>query len=82
MDFFTLFPILKRVAPEIGKQALETGVQIVKDVAGGQSIKDAAKTRVVEAIEKGINKFATDLNQTKSGKHRKHTRYTKIRRKK
>ena len=43
--FRSVFPILKRVAPKIAKQALETGAQIVKDVAGGQSIKDAAKTR-------------------------------------
>jgi hypothetical protein len=72
--FRTIFPIIKRVAPVIGRKALETGMQIAGDVAAGQSIKEAAKTRVVEAIEKGINKLAggpSDQNQTGSGKPRK-----------
>jgi hypothetical protein len=74
--FRTIFPILKRVAPAIGRQALETGMQIAGDVAGDRSVKEAAKTRVVEAIEKGINKIASAQNQTGSGISRKRTRST------
>ena len=77
--FRTIFPILKRVAPTIGRQAMETGMQIVKDVAGGQTVKEAAKTRVAKAIQKGINKVVgQDRNQTGSGKPRKRNRLTRV----
>ena len=37
--FRSIFPVLKRVAPVIGKKALQTGIDIVSDVAAGQSLK-------------------------------------------
>ena len=33
--FRSIFPMLKRVAPVIGKKALQTGIDIVSDVAAG-----------------------------------------------
>ena len=81
--FRTIFPILKRVAPTIGRQAMETGMQIVKDVAGGQSVKEAAKARVAEAIQKGINKVAEQgQDQTGSGKPHKRNRSTSVKQRK
>ncbi len=55
----TVFPILKRVAPALGRKALQTGVQIADDVTSGKSFKEAAKTRVMNAIEEGINKLGS-----------------------
>ena len=81
--FRTIFPILKKVATMIGRQAMETGMQIVKDVAGGQSVKEAAKARVAEAIQKGINKIAEQgQDQTCFGKPRKRNRSTSLKQKK
>ncbi len=60
--FRSIFPLVKKFAPVIGKKALQTGVQIVGDVAAGQSLKEAAKTHVTNALNDGINsieKFAT-----------------------
>jgi hypothetical protein len=73
--FRTVFPILKRIAPSIGRQALQTGMQIASDVASGQSFKDAAKTRVVDAIQEGINKIVPTVSgQSGSGILRKRAR--------
>ena len=77
--FQTIFPILKRVAPTIDRKAMETGMQIVKNVADGQLIKEAAKARVAEAIQKGINKVAEQSqNQANSGKPRKRNRSASV----
>ena len=54
-------------------------MQIVKDVAGGQSVKEAAKARVAKAIQKGINKIAEhSQNQTGSGKPHKRNCSTSV----
>jgi hypothetical protein len=71
--FRTIFPILKRVAPVIGRKALQTGIQIASDVAGCQSFGDSAKNRVMNVIEEGINKIIPSAsNQSGSGIRRKH----------
>ena len=58
-------------------------MQIAKDVAGGQSVKKAAKARVVETIQKGINKVAKQSqNQTGSGKPRKRNHSASIKQRK
>ena len=58
---------------------METEMQIVKDVAGGQSVKETAKARVAEAIQKGINKVAEQgQDQTGSGKPHKRNRSTSV----
>ena len=40
--FRSVFLVLKRVAPVIGKKALRTGIDIASDVAAGQSLKESA----------------------------------------
>ena len=55
--FPSIFPMLKRVAPVIGKKALQIGFDIVSDVAAGQSLKESATIRVSDAIKKGIGSF-------------------------
>lgn len=73
--FRSIFPIIKRVAPVIGKKALQTGVKIIGDVAAGQSLKDAAKSRVSDAINEGISSFVpTGDVQSGSGTSRRKKR--------
>jgi hypothetical protein len=70
--FRTVFPILKKVAPVIGRKALQTGIQIASDVADGRSFKDAAKSRVMGVINEGINKIIPGGNaQSGSGIRRR-----------
>lgn len=65
-------PILRRVAPIVGRKILKTGAEILGDVAAGQAFKTAAKTRVVDRVSEGINKFvAGEENQSGSGKRRR-----------
>jgi hypothetical protein len=76
--FRAVFPIIKRVAPVIGRKALQTGMQIVGDVASGQSIKESAKTRVMDVIQEGINKIVpTGDGQSGSGFRRRKKRRQK-----
>jgi len=73
--FRTIFPLIKRIAPVLGRKALQTGIQIASDVAGGQSLKDSAKSRVLGVIEEGINTIApVDKGQSGSGNRRKRIR--------
>ena len=83
--FCSIFPMLKKVAPVIGKKALLTGIDIVSDVAAGQSLKKSAKSRVSDALKEGISSFiSTDNSQSGSGyrKKRKRSIKSKITRKK
>ena len=73
--FRSFFPILKRLAPVIGRKALQTGVQIADDVIGGQSLKEAAKNRVGNVFQEGINRIAPAENdQSGSGLRRRKRR--------
>ena len=81
----SIFPMLKRVAPVIGKKALLTGIDIVSDVAAGQSLKESAKSRVSDALKEGISSFLlTENTQSGSGfrRRRKHSKKSKTWRKK
>ncbi len=83
--FRSIFPMLKRVAPVIGKKALQTGIDIVSDVAAGQSLKESAKNRVSDALKEGISSFMpTENTQSGSGirRKRKHSKKSKTSRKK
>ena len=75
--FRTVFPILKRVGPALGRKALQTGMQIANDVASGKSFKESAKTHVmdtlqegkthvIDAIQEGTNKIV-HVETTRSG---------------
>nr|DAC81425.1 TPA_asm: cupiennin [Strongylocentrotus sea urchin adintovirus] len=69
--FRSAAPLLKKGAMALGKEAMETGFNIAKDVSAGQSIKSAAKRNVKKAGKrlatktvKGIkNKMTSARNQ-------------------
>ena len=83
--FRSIFPVLKRVATVIGKKVLQTGTNIVNDVAAGQSPKESAKSRLTDALRKGISSFIPMGNtQLGSGyrRKRKHSKKPKTSKKK
>ena len=47
--FRSAIPLLKKGAATVGKQALQTGMEIAEDVISGQNIKSATKRRVKQA---------------------------------
>jgi hypothetical protein len=62
--FRTIFPIFKKLAPVIGRKALS----FADDMTQGKSFKEAAKSRLFEGINEGINTFAGSNNaQSGSG---------------
>jgi hypothetical protein len=70
--FRSVMPLLKRIAPVIGRRALLTGASIARDMMGGQSIKEAAKARIPAGLQEGINDFFPDQSgQSGSGIGRK-----------
>jgi hypothetical protein len=70
--FRSVMPLLKRIAPVIGRRALLTGASIAGDVMSGQSIKEAAKARIPAGLQEGIKDFFPDQSaQSGSGIGRK-----------
>ena len=70
-------PILRRLAPVVGRKIMKTGAQIMGDVAAGQAFKHAAKTRIVDTINEGIDKILPpheEKGQSGSGKRRRRTK--------
>ena len=69
-----VMPMVKSGAKALGKSALTTGANVLKDVASGKDLKQAIKTRgkeaVSEAKDKAINRLQT-FAQTGSGKRTK-----------
>ena len=71
----SFFPILKRLAPVIGRKALQTGVQIADNVISGQSFKEAAKNGVGNVFQEGIHWITPAENdQSRSGLRRRKRR--------
>lgn len=58
--FRSVMPLLKRIAPVIGRRALLTGANIAGDVAAGQSFEEAAKSRITSGVQEGIKDFFPD----------------------
>ena len=76
--FRSIFTVLQRVAPVIGKKALQTGIDIASDVAAGQSLKESTKSRVTDALKVGISSFIpTGNTQSRFGFRRKRKRSKK-----
>ena len=76
--FRSIFPVLKRVAPVIGKKALQTGIDIVSNVSTSLSLKESAKNRVTDTLKEGISSFIPTGNaQSGSGFRRKRKRSKK-----
>ena len=69
-----VMPMVKSGAKALGKSALTTGANVLKDVASDKDLKQAIKTRgkeaVSEAKDKAINRLQT-FAQTGSGKRTK-----------
>jgi hypothetical protein len=63
--FRSALPLLKQGAKAVGRQALQTGVDIAQDVMSGQSVKSAAKSRLKTA---GRNMGTKVLNKIQKGK--------------
>ena len=83
--FRSVYPMLKRVTPVICKKALQTGIDIVSDVAAGQSLKESTKSHVSDALKKAISSFIPSENtQSDSGfrRKRKHSKKSKTSKKK
>ena len=60
----------------IGRKALQTGFKIANNVAEGQSFKDAAKSRLFDELEEGINNFFPQTEgQSGPGNQRKRSRH-------
>lgn len=72
----TVLPIIKKVLPYLGKTALNTGVDILDDVAKGEKFKESAKRRLRETGERvGAKAMAkvkefTGTGRRKSSKRR------------
>ena len=63
--FRSAIPLLKKGAVAVGKEALQTGIDIAQDVMGGQNVKTATKRRVKNA---GRNMGTKVLNKIQKGK--------------
>lgn len=68
-------PLLKRGAATVGRQALQTGMEIAEDVMGGQNVKAATKRRLKQAGRqlgsKAARKIQTGRGKKKRNKNRK-----------
>ena len=89
--FRSAIPFLKKGAAAIGKQALQTGMEIADDVMGGQNVKTAAKRRMKQAgrqlvtkagrkIQKGGGKGRGNRRKKTNRKSNTKTRRTNTRR--
>jgi hypothetical protein len=71
----TILPIVKKVLPYLGKRALNTGFNILGDVAEGEKLKSSVKRRLRETGERvGADAMAKVRDITGSGKKRKRKR--------
>ena len=69
-----VMPLVKRGAKALGKSALNTGTNVLKNVVAGKDLKQAIKARGKEALtdakDKAINRLQT-FTQTGNGKRTK-----------
>ena len=70
--FRTATPFLKTTAKKVGKRMLdtelETGMQLVKDVMNGTSLRKSAKTRAKAAGKNLLTRVIDDITQQGRGK--------------
>lgn len=72
-------PLAQKALKHVGEQAIETGSKIISDVAAGEDVKSAVKSRGKEALKKGkdaVLKKAKDIaekgiNRQTGGRKRK-----------
>lgn len=65
-----LFPILKSVGREVGREALVTGAKTLTDVVEGKTLKESAVNRSKEGVHRLLEKGA-QATKTGSGRKRK-----------
>ena len=79
--FRSAMPLLKKGAVAVGKEALQTGIDIAQDVISGQNVKTATKrrlknagrnmgTKVMKKIQKGKGCVKRQARPQKRGKKR------------
>jgi hypothetical protein len=69
--FSFALPILKQIFPILGKQALNTGVDIAQDVLSGNNFRESSKSRLKEAGSNLLNVALDKLNQKGSGRKKR-----------
>jgi hypothetical protein len=86
--FRRVFPLFSSGAKAIGKEALSTGVNLLKDMLSGKSMKESVSSRVTEAgsslTKKAANKMSSMVGsgyKTRKRKTRPQSRTTSKRRK-
>ena len=62
--FRTMVPVLKSAGKAVARQGLNTGLNILGDVLGGENIKHASKRRLNEGKDNLIKKAKTSLFST------------------
>ena len=71
-------PLFKSGAKALGRQMLQSGLDVVNDVSQGENLKMAAKRRLKEAGRQLTEKAATKVKtMIGSGKHKKRKRKQK-----
>ena len=61
--FRTVFPLFKSGAQAVGKQALSTGVGLLKDALNGKPVKESFRDRITDAGQNLTSKAATKIEQ-------------------
>lgn len=73
----SVLPIIRKVLPYLGKTALNTGVNILSDVASGDSVRSSAKRRLQETGRKVGEKAMAKVKEiTGSGKRKRTSKRT------
>jgi hypothetical protein len=76
--FRKIFPLFKSGVGAVGKEALATGVNLLKDVISGRSMKDSVRDRVFQAgtnlSEKAANKMKSMVGSGYKRRKRKRKR--------
>lgn len=71
----TILPILKKMLPFLGKTALSTGMDVVRDVSQGEKIGSSVKRRLRETAESLSDKAMAKVREmTGSGAKRRRRR--------
>lgn len=74
--FRTAMPLLKKGAAAVGRQALQTGVEIAEDVMGGKNVKSSARNRVRQAGRQLGSRAAKKIQTGRGGKKTKKKKKT------
>lgn len=74
----TVLPLIKKALPFLGKAALNTGVDIVRDVAEGQKFKESLKKRVRKTGEDITDKAIMKVKRLTGGGRGRKSKSRKI----